>query len=91
MLEKVYIQKVHPFKSELKRMSTIVEHVSESGVRKMKCLVKGAPEAIEKLLKEVPPQYKEAYTHYTKQGYRLLAMASKTIDHQQLKELTNKD
>lgn len=43
LLEKVSIQKVFPFKSELKRMSTIVEHVSEAGVRKMKVLVKGAP------------------------------------------------
>jgi len=45
-LEKVNIHKVFPFKSELKRMTTIVEHVTESGVRKMKSLVKGAPEAI---------------------------------------------
>jgi magnesium-transporting ATPase (P-type) len=43
VLEKVIIQKVYPFKSELKRMSTVVEHVSESGNRKMKVLVKGAP------------------------------------------------
>lgn len=43
MLERVIVQKVFPFKSELKRMSTIVEHVSETGVRKMKVLVKGAP------------------------------------------------
>lgn len=51
MLEKVIIQKVYPFKAELKRMSCAAEHVSERGVRKMKALVKGAPEAIEKLLK----------------------------------------
>jgi|LakMenEpi03Aug12_release.lakeMendotaPanAssembly.Ray.scaffolds.fasta_scaffold3816362_1 cation-transporting ATPase 13A1 len=58
-------------------MSTIAEHVPENGARKMKVLVKGAPEAIEKLLKEVPKNYKEAYNFYTKQGYRLLALASK--------------
>jgi cation-transporting ATPase 13A1 len=43
MLERVIVQKVHPFKSELKRMSTVAEHTSEAGVRKMKVLVKGAP------------------------------------------------
>jgi hypothetical protein len=32
--------------------------VAESGARKMKSLVKGAPEAIEKLLKEVPAKYR---------------------------------
>lgn len=28
VLERVIIQKVYPFKSELKRMSTVAEHVS---------------------------------------------------------------
>jgi cation-transporting ATPase 13A1 len=40
-------------------------------------LSKGAPEAIEKLLTKVPENYKNAYEYYTKQGYRLLALASK--------------
>lgn len=43
IMEKICIEKVFPFKSELKRMSTVVEHVSENGVRKTKVLVKGAP------------------------------------------------
>jgi len=43
MLERVLIQKVYPFKAELKRMSCVAEHISENGVRKMKSLVKGAP------------------------------------------------
>lgn len=58
VLEKVIIQKVYPFKAELKRMCVVAEHVSDSGTRKMKSLVKGAPEAIEKLLKEVPSKYR---------------------------------
>jgi magnesium-transporting ATPase (P-type) len=47
----VLIQKVYPFKAELKRMCVVAEHVSETGARKMKALIKGAPEALEKLLK----------------------------------------
>jgi hypothetical protein len=39
-------------------MSSIAEHISENGTRKMKVLVKGAPEALEKLLKEVPKNYR---------------------------------
>jgi manganese-transporting P-type ATPase len=62
-------------------MSCAVEHVSDTGVRKMKALVKGAPEAIEKLLRSVPANYRKAYSYYTKQGYRLLALASKEIDY----------
>ena len=89
-LERVNIHRVFPFKSELKRMTTIVEHVAEQGGRKMKVLMKGAPEAIEKLLKDVPRNYKKAYTHYTKQGYRLLALAEKAISYDFLKENKNK-
>ena len=43
MLERVLIQKVYPFRAELKRMSCVAEHVADNGVRKMKVLVKGAP------------------------------------------------
>jgi hypothetical protein len=32
-------------------------------------------------MKEVPKNYREAYSYYTKQGYRLLAMASKEISY----------
>lgn len=85
------IQKVYPFKAQLKRMSCVAEHVSENGVRKMHSLVKGAPEAIQKLLASVPPHYKQAYTFYTKQGFRLLALASKEIDYNHFKTLNNKD
>lgn len=61
-------------------MSTVVEHTPENGHLVRKALVKGAPEAIEKLLSVVPADYEKAYKFYTKQGYRLLALASKTID-----------
>jgi magnesium-transporting ATPase (P-type) len=45
-MEKITINRIYPFKSELKRMSTLVEHVEENGTRKYKVLCKGAPEAI---------------------------------------------
>lgn len=72
-------------------MSCLAEHVSEQGVRKMKALVKGAPEALEKLIKDAPPQYRQAYSFYTKQGYRLLALASKEVDYEYFRTLNNKD
>ena len=61
-------------------MSTIVEHYPEKGKTTLKILTKGAPESIQTLLKEVPKNYVQAYTYYTKQGYRLLALAYKIID-----------
>ena len=45
-LERVRVTKVYPFRSELKRMSTIVEHLPQNGTWQTKILVKGAPEAI---------------------------------------------
>ena len=45
-VERVKVVKVYPFRSELKRMSTIVEHVPQDGAWQTKVLVKGAPEAI---------------------------------------------
>jgi magnesium-transporting ATPase (P-type) len=51
--------------------------VDDNGTRKYKVLCKGAPEAVEKLLSKVPENYRLAYEFYTKQGYRLLALASK--------------
>ena len=82
------IKKVFPFRSELKRMSTIAYHIPTQGKADLKVLIKGAPQAIQKLLKTVPKQYEEAYKYYTKQGYRLLALASKVITEQELQKLS---
>jgi len=42
-------------------------------------------------MKDVPPQYREAYSYYTKQGYRLLTLASKEVDYEHFKSIKNKD
>lgn len=39
----------------------------------------------------MPENYRQAYTYYTKQGYRLLALASKDIDYAVYKGINNKD
>lgn len=44
-------------------------------------MCKGAPEIIQGLLKEVPAHYEEAYKHYTKLGYRVLALSYKFLDN----------
>jgi manganese-transporting P-type ATPase len=69
------ISNMFPFKSDLKRMSTIVFYDNHYRV-----LTKGAPETIKTLLKEDPENYDKVYTHYTKQGYRVLALAWKELD-----------
>ena len=61
-------------------MSTLAEHVPEKGKITLKVLVKGALKSIQNLLSEVPKNYVKAYTHYRKQGYRLIALAYKIIE-----------
>lgn len=64
-----------PFKSDLKRMSTIVQWESESSGKEYRVLCKGAPETIQTLLTTVPDRYEEAYKHYSRLGYRVLSLA----------------
>lgn len=42
-LERIIIKKVYPFRSELKRMSAVVQHIPTQGPAANKVLVKGAP------------------------------------------------
>ncbi|KAL4433179.1 hypothetical protein ABPG74_010874 [Tetrahymena malaccensis] len=64
-----------PFKSDLKRMSTVVHWEGEGASKEYRVLCKGAPETIEQLLTEVPPNYVKAYKYYSKLGYRVLSLA----------------
>lgn len=70
-----------PFKSDLKRMSTIVQWEAENnGNKEYRVLCKGAPETIETLLATVPDKYELAYKHYSKLGYRVLSLAYGVLD-----------
>lgn len=71
-------QKKFLFDSTLKRMSTI-SLVKEGKGTALKVLCKGAPEVIQQLLHEVPEFYDEYCTFYVKHGYRVIAMAYKTL------------
>lgn len=59
------ICKTFPFKSDLKRMSTIT-FWQDSKVNSYRCLTKGAPEVLEKFLVKKPDNYEAAYKYYTK-------------------------
>ena len=73
------ITNLFPFRSDLKRMSTII--YMNGGYR---VLTKGAPETIKSLLKSSHPNYDQVYSKYTKQGYRVLALAYKSLDVQSI-------
>lgn len=79
--ETIRIKRTFAFRSDLKRMSTIVNVSSYKSSASNKLLVKGAPEIIESLLNKVPANYKSAYEHYTREGYRVLALAYRNIEN----------
>jgi cation-transporting ATPase 13A1 len=68
------------FESALKRQSAIV-HVHDGITRNgfLRVLCKGAPEVVEKYLKDVPEGYRDSYIHFVKNGARVLVMAYKDI------------
>jgi len=69
----------------LKRQSAIVEIQQKINNAKSSChrvLCKGAPEVVEKYLKQVPEGYTENYINYVKNGARVLALAYKDIKPQ---------
>lgn len=71
--------KTFPFESQLRRQGVIAEF---SG-RMFYCL-KGAPEEIEKYLENVPDKY-EDYKKYSSEGYRVIALAIREINIQDIK------
>jgi len=75
---RITTQKKFLFDSTLKRMSTI-SIVKEGKKSRTKILCKGAPEVIDKLLITIPDKYDEYCNYYVKHGYRVIAMAHKTI------------
>lgn len=75
---RVINQKKFLFDSTLKRMTTI-SLVKEGKGTKLKVLSKGAPEVLQQLLREVPPNYEEYYNYYVKHGYRVIAMGYKGL------------
>ena len=70
------IRRRFQFSSALKRMST----VSSFADGKTLAAVKGAPETIKGMLKEVPEWYDETYKWYTRRGSRVLALACKEME-----------
>jgi manganese-transporting P-type ATPase len=67
----------YPFSSSLRRMSVLVSLGGRD--RPLMVLCKGAPEAVQALLKAVPPFYEPTYLHHMGRGRRVLALALRTL------------
>ncbi|KAI0351056.1 Ca-transporting ATPase [Trametes cingulata] len=67
------------FVSALRRMSVIVKRLKSSS---MEIYVKGAPEVMAEICDKstFPSDYDDLLSYYTKRGYRVIAMAGKSIE-----------
>ncbi|XP_071948305.1 polyamine-transporting ATPase 13A3-like [Antedon mediterranea] len=78
-VHEIGILRQFPFSSRLQRMSVITRTV---GNENLVAFVKGSPEMITSLCTQetVPTDFKEVLSEYTKQGFRVLALAYKPLD-----------
>lgn len=67
------------FVSALRRMSVIVKRLKSSS---MEIYVKGAPEVMADICEQdsFPADYDDLLSYYTKRGYRVIAIAGKSVD-----------
>ncbi|KAF2204092.1 hypothetical protein GQ43DRAFT_410290 [Delitschia confertaspora ATCC 74209] len=80
----VQIKRRFQFSSALKRQSSVAtvlvtDNKAKRKIRSTFVGVKGAPETIQKMLVETPPNYEETFKHFTRNGGRVLALAYKYL------------
>ncbi|KAJ6011003.1 ATPase P-type K/Mg/Cd/Cu/Zn/Na/Ca/Na/H-transporter [Penicillium sp. IBT 35674x] len=83
-VESVHIKRRFQFSSALKRQSTIATVTTNDPKTSKKSKatfvgVKGAPETINSMLVNTPPNYEETYKYFTRNGARVLALAYKYL------------
>ncbi|XP_062868539.1 polyamine-transporting ATPase 13A3 isoform X2 [Trichomycterus rosablanca] len=68
-----------PFSSALQRMCVVARLLGE---KRMDAYLKGAPEVVASLCKKetVPQDFAEVLEHYTKQGFRVIALAHRRLE-----------
>lgn len=82
--------KIHrrfPFCSALKRMLCVVTNGSEE----VFVVCKGAPEVIESLLSSSPVDYSRTHQHFSRRGYRVLALACKRLEGLKVSQIAQLD
>jgi len=75
----IALLKTYPFDSAVQRMTVVAK---KKGSPAFEVYVKGAPEKVASLCKPetIPPDFHEVLSRHTKQGLRVLAAASRTLD-----------
>jgi P-type E1-E2 ATPase len=78
-VHKLLLIKKFEFSSELQRMSVVVRNNID---REILCYIKGSPESIQSLCDEesIPKNYSEQLDNYTSRGFRVIALAYRTLN-----------
>ncbi|KAI8975231.1 endoplasmic reticulum Ca-transporting P-type ATPase [Mycotypha africana] len=79
--QSLQIRRRYQFSSALKRQSSVstLIHPKFAGSKSF-VAVKGAPEVLKLMYKEVPDNYVDTYRHFTRKGSRVLALGYKILD-----------
>ncbi|XP_067943587.1 endoplasmic reticulum transmembrane helix translocase-like [Watersipora subatra] len=85
----------HHFSSALKRMSVIAGYQPSGSIEhEFIAAVKGAPETLQSMFREVPEFYEKTYLSLARRGARVIALGYKSLgklDHSQIRELSREE
>jgi cation-transporting ATPase 13A1 len=76
----VNVRRRFQFSSALKRMSTVSFVTEHNGSRRTFASVKGAPETLRSMYRNVPAGYDETYKGFTRRGSRVLALGYRYLE-----------
>ncbi|GAA6000885.1 hypothetical protein JCM10207_004705 [Rhodosporidiobolus poonsookiae] len=83
----VTVRRRFQFSSQLKRMSTL-SLVQNGGETRTLVAVKGAPETLKGMYKNVPADYEKTYKWFAQRGSRVLALGYKWVDGMNKNDIT---
>jgi len=85
------IEKKYYFSSALARMSTVVSHETDENGSKYTAVIKGSAETIRARLNVVPEWYERTHKKLAKDGYRVLALGSRSLKYETRSEMVQAD
>lgn len=78
----IHIKRRFQFSSALKRMSTVsLVNLPSASKRRTMVAVKGAPETLKSMYREIPSEYESTYKWYAQRGSRVLALGIRWMDN----------
>ncbi|WFD34219.1 putative cation-transporting ATPase 1 [Malassezia cuniculi] len=90
----IHIRSRFHFSSSLKRMSAVADVTRTDGKNALLASVKGAPETLRSMYRQLPDNYDSLYRYYTRRGSRVIALGYRwleRVDRSAVKSLHRED